>query len=101
MTRQEDVQKIIQEIVKEIGEEKGNKSLIRSNPNTLLYGKNGHLDSLSLVFLTAGLEQEIYDRLDKEITIADERALSQKSSPFRSIASLSDYVSQLIESGDE
>lgn len=63
---------------------------------TRLYGPGGLLDSLRLVSLVLDLEQEINDRLDTAITIADSRAMSQQRSPFRSVGSLADYVMGLL-----
>jgi len=65
-----------------------------------LYGKGGVLDSLGLVRVIAELEEEIYDLTNKSITLADEKAMSLKSSPFRSVESLSDYISKLLQEED-
>lgn len=62
-----------------------------------LYGKGGVLDSLGLVRVIAELEEVIYDHTNKNITLADEKAMSQKSSPFRSVASLADYIEKLLQ----
>ena len=101
MSIEEKVQNLIQEILAEIGDERGNEQLINSGPNTSLYGADGHLDSLSLVRLTADLEEEISEGFNKEIFIADERALSQRFSPFRTVATLSDYILKLLKEADE
>lgn len=69
--------------------------------NTPLYGKNGILDSLGLVQLIADAEDEIYNKYNKTITIADEKAMSMKFSPFRSIASLTDYIESLLTGQNE
>jgi acyl carrier protein len=63
---------------------------------TRLYGPEGLLDSLRLVSLVLDLEQEINDRMDTAITIADSRAMSQQRSPFRSVGSLTDYIVRLL-----
>lgn len=65
---------------------------------TRLYGPEGLLDSLRLVSLVLDLEQEINDRLDTAITIADSRAMSQQRSPFRTVGSLADYIVGLLAS---
>ena len=39
----------------------------------------------------------ILDEFEKKITIADERAMSEKNSPFRTITTLSDYIEKLID----
>jgi acyl carrier protein len=64
-----------------------------------LYGKGGVLDSLGLVRVIAELEEEIYDSTQIDIILADEKAMSQKSSPFRSVASLADYIEKLLQEG--
>jgi acyl carrier protein len=64
------------------------------NETTRLFG--GALDSVGLVSLIVELEQQIADRDEASLTIADDRAMSQKRSPFRTIGSLADYVQGLM-----
>ena len=93
-------EKIIQSIftaVEEInGQLPGNKQLEQST-KTVLFGKDGKLDSLGLVSLIIAIEQNIEDEFDECITIADERAMSQKRSPFRTIGTLADYIDMLLK----
>jgi acyl carrier protein len=70
---------------------------IPAEADTSLFGKGGRLDSLGLVNLLLLVEEQIVDSLGVSITIADERALSLKHSPFRDVHSLADYVAQLVE----
>lgn len=63
---------------------------------THLYGAHGVLDSLGLVQLIAELEDEIYNLSGLSVTIADERAMSLKFSPFRNVSSLADYIVTLL-----
>lgn len=65
--------------------------------STRLIGRKSVLDSLALVTLIVNIEQKLIDDHDISVTIADERAMSQEKSPFRTVESLSDYVSMLIE----
>lgn len=62
-----------------------------------LFGRNGILDSLALVTLIVTLEQRIEDKYGVSISLADEKAMSQTSSPFRTIASLAHYASRAID----
>lgn len=62
---------------------------------TLLFGESGLLDSVGLVSLIVAVEQEIENDLGISIVLADERAMSQKNSPFRSIGALADYAATL------
>jgi acyl carrier protein len=61
-----------------------------------LYGRDGVLDSLGLVSFLSAVEQAVEDRLGKPITLASERAMSLKHSPFRTVATLTEYVAELV-----
>lgn len=64
----------------------------RVTAETRLFGQDGLLDSMALVSLVLALEQAIGDRFGKTIALADEKALSQKSSPYRSVGTLAEYA---------
>lgn len=66
------------------------------NEETRLIGQGAILDSLGLVSLIVEVEQRVADELDLTLILADERAMSQKRSPFRSIGSLADYICDLV-----
>ena len=74
-----------------------NLELIKKSESTKLYGAGSTLDSLGLVNLIVLIEQIIEDSLDITVTLADERAMSQKHSPFRTISSLIDYIDLLVK----
>jgi len=59
---------------------------------TRLFGPNGILDSLKLVNVVLDAEQQINDNYNLAISLADDRSVSQERSPFRTIASLADYI---------
>jgi acyl carrier protein len=65
-------------------------------PETPMLGRESVLDSLRLVRLLIAVEQEVADTLGVTLTLADERALSMKESPFRTIGSLAQYIEELI-----
>jgi acyl carrier protein len=64
--------------------------------NTALIGKGAVIDSLALVNLLVSVEQAVSDKFGREITIASERAMSRKSSPFRTTATLIEFVAELL-----
>jgi len=68
--------------------------------DTILFGKEGVLDSMGLVTLIVAVEQAIEDKYDKTAGLADEKAMSQARSPYRSVASLAEYAVQELESDD-
>lgn len=65
--------------------------------DTSLFGPDGMLDSLGIVLLVVGLEQAVEDIYGVHVNLADEQALSQQNSPYRTIGSLADYASRLIQ----
>jgi acyl carrier protein len=62
-----------------------------------LVGQDSLLDSLGLVRLIADVEQRLHAEHEILVTLADERAMSQKNSPFRSVSALADYICLLAE----
>ena len=77
------------------GELPRDRQLIKTTETRLL-GSQSVLDSMHLVSLIVTIEREVEDAFGVALTLADERALSMKESPFRSIQSLADYVGILI-----
>jgi len=59
---------------------------------THLFGAQGFLDSLKLVNVVLDTEQQINDSYNLAISLADDRSVSQQRSPFRTVASLADYI---------
>lgn len=68
---------------------------IPASITTELYGENGHLDSMGLVAFLIDIEESLLDE-DLQITLSDERAMSQSKSPFRTVDTLVSYIEMLI-----
>jgi acyl carrier protein len=64
--------------------------------DTVLLGGGATLDSLGLVSLVISVEQAIEDEFGINISLADERAMSQTRSPYRTVGSLAEYTTRLI-----
>lgn len=94
---QQKIEKIIIEGLNEINEELENENLNNPTSETKLYGGSGALDSLALVSLITDLEERISDEFEKDIILADEKAMSQRTSPFRSVETLTNYIQKLLE----
>jgi acyl carrier protein len=70
---------------------------LAKSADTVLYGQHGQLDSINLVHLIVAVEEQVENEFGVAVTLADERALSMRNSPFATIGSLSAYVSSLLE----
>jgi len=80
----------------ELNEQLSNERQLTKSTKTVLFGNNGQLDSLGLVNLLVIIEQNIEEEFDVSITIADERAMSQKHNPFRTIGTLAKYIDVIL-----
>lgn len=83
--------------IKEIIESMDVKISLEKGIETPLFGNTGKLDSLGLINLIVSVEQNIEDEFDFTLSLANDRALSQKHSPFRTVGSLADYIEMLLE----
>lgn len=94
MKTKSEITKVIYDSIEEINQLNGTK--IVKDPNTKLFGRECELDSLGLVNLIVSIEENINNEYNASITIADEKAMSQKHSPFRTVDTLADYVTELL-----
>lgn len=68
---------------------------VEPDTGTELFGAEGLLDSIGLVSLVIACEQAIEDELGIQVGLADERALSQRVSPYRTVGTLAEYAAVL------
>jgi hypothetical protein len=73
-----------------------NPELVAKSPETKLFGPDGTLDSLGLVAFLVSVEQRVAEKLGVSLTLANENAMSQKKSPFRTMRSLAGYIEELL-----
>jgi acyl carrier protein len=66
--------------------------------DSLLFGSSSELDSLDLINLIVGIEQDLLSQLNIEITLASDEALSQEVSPFTSVNTLINYINKITKS---
>ena len=69
---------------------------VEISPDASLYGRNGQLESMELVALLIDIEEALQDE-GYDISLSDERAMSQSKSPFRDVPSLVGYISSVIQ----
>lgn len=91
-----EILKIVTNVAKEMGSEIDSQALKKASSSTKLYGQNGNLDSLNLVRFIGEVEEQISDEMGKDITIASEKAMSRRNSPFNNVESLSEYIAEIM-----
>lgn len=87
---------LVLKTISDLNQEWNVPELANINENTILFAPNGSMDSLALVTLIVELEARIYEEMGASITLANEKAMSQKISPFRSVRSLVSYTEELL-----
>jgi acyl carrier protein len=65
---------------------------IQVGPDTMMFGADAVIDSLSLVSVIVDVESEASDALGFPVSLTDDRAISQEVSPFTTPDRLADYI---------
>lgn len=89
--------RIVKSAVEDLADELGYDELKNVTEDTELFGGPNGIDSLSLVRLVAEIERETEAELGQRVLLADERAMSQRSSPFRTVGTLGEFLAQRLE----
>jgi acyl carrier protein len=97
MTTNERILQAIYRAVDEVNESLPAQRRLAKSPDTVLFGRAGTLDSLGLVNLIVAAEREVQEEFGASIALADEKAMSERNSPFQSIATLAAYIAGLLE----
>ncbi len=98
---QHDILKIVQQCTLDVAREQDITLPEQPGADTPLFGDSGIFDSMALVSLIVAVEQEILDATGTAVALADERAMSQTSSPYRTVSALAAYAAgRLVERDD-
>ena len=93
----EQILELVRESVLELNEELSYPELESPGETTVLHGGETGLDSLSLVALIVDLERRVNDATGQAVVLADEKAMSERNSPYRTVAALTDFVCGRLE----
>ena len=94
---QDKIQAAVFEAIDEVNEILPPEQQLNKSTDTVLFGQEGALDSLGLVKMIVATEGKIQEYFDMPVTLANERAMSMKNNPFRSVASLIEYTTELLK----
>lgn len=96
VTDSSEVVAVLYEAIDEVNKLLPQEQQLERSMDTVLFGGSGKLDSLGLVTFIVAAEQKVAETLGISVTLADEKAMSQKNSPFRTVGSLTEYISMLM-----
>jgi acyl carrier protein len=83
---------VVRKAIEELNAERKPQPEISTDMEARLFGQGAALDSLGLVTLLLSVEDRLAASHDLALTLADERAMSEKRSPFRTISALVQYI---------
>jgi len=96
MLDKNEVQAIILKALNSINDERGPDEQLEVGFDTRLFGSDAMLDSLSLVSVIVDVESAISEASGRDISLTDDRAMSQAVSPFSDVSSLTVYILSLL-----
>lgn len=88
--------KIIYLCVDEINDDLEADGKLEKNELEEIFSANSKLDSMGLVNFVVSIEEKIQEHFNLDVTLADDKAMSQSRSPFRTIGSLAEYIENII-----
>ncbi|WP_027327672.1 hypothetical protein [Helicobacter pametensis] len=94
---QTQIQDVIFQALKNLSDELENEELAHPTIETKIYGSEGNLDSLALVSFITDIEEMIEKQFEINITLADEKAMSSRNSPFKDVKTLTQYIQDLLQ----
>src|SRR4051794_7054405 len=96
MMNKDDALVVIFAALENVNDELGDEQKVDISRTTPLFGSNAVIDSLSLVSLIVDVEQGISDMVGRQVSLTDDRAISQSRSPFTNPEALADYIVMLL-----
>lgn len=93
---EKNIQQIIFDALVITNQVREDEDQIEISAEAQLYGQNGQLESMELVALLIDIEEALQDE-GYNISLSDERAMSQSKSPFRDVPALVSYISSVIQ----
>jgi acyl carrier protein len=82
--------------LQEVFVQSGMPALESITEDTVLVGKDAVLDSLGVVSLIVEIEQRVEAEHSVSVTLANDKAMSQRNSPFRTVSVLTDHLVAMI-----
>ena len=87
-----EVENLLMLILKEFAEENDFEFADELNSKTRLIGSAGLFDSMDLVSFIVEVEEGLSDKFSLDIELANDSAMSRRTSPFMNVSTLSDYI---------
>ena len=88
---------IVSHAIEDLNEELEYDHLRSISEDTHLFGGDDSIDSISLARLVTEIELLIDEKFNQKIILADEKAMSMKNSPYRSVGNLVIFIESKLD----
>lgn len=88
------IKKIVLQAIDLSNQSRSHETQISTSESSILFGKDGSLDSMALVALLMDIEDALQEQ-NIDVSLSDEKAMSSTRSPFKDISSITQYVHNL------
>lgn len=93
---QTELSRIIFNALEMINQSRADDKQIPVEQGIALYGASGYLDSMDLVSLLIDIEEALLDQ-GIDISLSDDRAMSEQQSPFKNVDTLISFIETAIK----
>lgn len=93
--RQEEIVEVIYKAIDSVNIMLPADRQLAKGEGTVLFGKNGMLDSMGLVSFVLDVEQILQLEHHIDIRLTTEKAMAQERSPFQTVQSLAKFIQSL------
>ena len=100
MGQEIDIVKILYAAIDDLNLQLPPEQQLEKSTATVLFGDGGRLDSLGLVTFIVAAEQKLTESAGISLTLADEKAMSRRNSPFRTVGTLAAYIGERLAEGE-
>ena len=92
--------KVLESVIKDLNDELEYDSLRNIQNETPIFSGEFSIDSISLAILIGDFEMSIREQLGLKVILADEKAMSRKNSPYKTVGTLLDFTLERLEGGN-
>ncbi len=92
-----EIKEILKLAIDELNEQLEDDEKVEFSDDVRFIGSKACIDSITFVTLISIIEELIEEKYNKTIHLVNEKAFSQKRSPFYSIETMSAYIEDLLK----
>ncbi len=100
MMSHDQIIKIILQAIEQLNMSREPDQQLTVEPEAAIFGADSPLDSLGLVALVIDIEEALADE-GAEVSLSDEKTMSQKQSPFRTVTTLAAFIEEKLAAPHE